>query len=212
LSDTRCALVLALQRRTQECTAPRRQATALISLGTTPAHCVPLRHSRVAQSHWIGLGHLLYHAPFGKRRWLITFLKYLLMSGVSLGINLGLTALLHELGGIREEFAFAISIGVVLVTNFLGLRYFVFPGQRGRIVGQFVLFVLSCSGFRASEYAAFLALHTWMGMAYPVSIFLILLASFLMKFFYYGAVIFSKPASGLATSQRVVASIEGDSC
>lgn len=126
--------------------------------------------------------------------------RFVLLSASSLALNLGLTIGLREGAGVPEEAAFAVALATVLATNFLGLRYFVYPGRGGPFRRQFGAFLASSAGFRGLEYLAFLALHTGLGLPYRPVLVAVLASSFLAKFFYYGAVVFARRAPSLVPS------------
>lgn len=110
-------------------------------------------------------------------------------------IALGLTALQHEVLGFSEELAFGITLVVVLMVGFLANRHLVFDAGAGDLRRQGTHYALASLAFRALQYLSFLALHTWLGMSYPLAITVVLWSWFFIKFFYYGARIF-KVADG----------------
>ena len=85
-------------------------------------------------------------------------------------IALGLTALQHEVLGFSEELAFGITLVVVLVVGFLANRHLVFDASAGDVRRQSAHYAVASLVFRALQYLSFLALHTWLGMAYPLAI------------------------------------------
>lgn len=117
-------------------------------------------------------------------------IRFGLVGVVIFGVALGLTALLHEALGLSEELAFGITLVVVLVGGFLANRHLVFNASAGDLRHQSVHYALASVVFRGLQYLSFLALHTWLGMAYPLAITIVLWSWFLIKFFYYGARIF----------------------
>jgi putative flippase GtrA len=120
-------------------------------------------------------------------------LRFALLGAVSFSANFGLTVLLHEVMGVREELAFALVLALTTVMNFVLMRTFVYPGRKGRLLAQFGLFVVSSLGFRSVEYACFLVFHTWLGLAYKLVLVGTLTTTFVTKFFYYGSVVFNRP-------------------
>lgn len=134
-------------------------------------------------------------------------IRFALQSALSFAMNFGLTVLLHEEVGMREEGAFALVLSLTTVMNFLLLRYFVYPGRHGAFFRQFGFFAASSLGFRCLEYALFLIFHTWLGFAYRLVIVGTLVTTFITKFFYYGAVVFSRrdretmPVKAVASSR-----------
>jgi putative flippase GtrA len=119
-------------------------------------------------------------------------LRFAILGAFSFSLNFGLTVLLHEVVGIREEFAFAFALALTTVMNFFAMRLFVYPGREGRILAQFGLFVVSSLSFRSLEYALFLVFHTWIGLPYKLVLVATLVTTFVTKFFYYGAVVFAR--------------------
>ncbi len=120
-------------------------------------------------------------------------IRFGLLSAGGFLLNLGLTTTLHEVLGVREELAFALALATVFVTNFLGLRYFVFRAGETSAARQLTLFGLSSLGFRSLEYAIFLLLHTWLAVFYPVAIVATLVASLLLKYVCFKRIIFVRP-------------------
>jgi putative flippase GtrA len=110
---------------------------------------------------------------------------------VTFGANIGLTAILHEGLGLAAEFAFAFSLGIVLIIGFVGCRYVIFEAaSEGNAKHQAFLFLLSSFGFRGAEYLTFLLLHTLLGVYYLTAIVASLILSFFAKFFFYRHVVF----------------------
>ena len=115
--------------------------------------------------------------------------RYLLMTGVSALVTLGIPALLHEVFGVGEELSVAISLVAAFCVNFLTTRLYVF-GSDGRVGPQLARFALVSAGFRLGEYLAFLVLHTWLGLMYLVALALVLMVSIVLKFFVYRRFVF----------------------
>lgn len=127
------------------------------------------------------------------------FVRFGLTSGLSFMINLGLTALLHEVVALSEEWAFAISLASVFLMNFLLLRHYVFDASSGDPRRQIALTAISSATFRGMEYLGFLLVHTMMSVHYLLAVGLVLGVSFLLKFFYYGNVVFANRGHGAAS-------------
>lgn len=127
-------------------------------------------------------------------------LRFALLGAVSFSANFGITVLLHEILGVREEIAFAVVLALTTVMNFVLMRTFVYPGRKGRLLAQFGLFVISSLGFRSLEYALFLVFHTWIGFAYKLVLVATLTTTFVTKFFYYGSVVFNRPDREVAAA------------
>jgi putative flippase GtrA len=125
--------------------------------------------------------------------------RYLINTGLSFAVNLGLTALLHEAMGVREELAYAVALAVVFVMNFLMFRFYVFDGRSDQPGKQVGLFLGTSIVFRLVEYLGFLLVHSVLGVYYLLAIVLVQGSTFVIKYFVYGGWIFkrtpSKPAA-----------------
>ena len=124
--------------------------------------------------------------------------RFAMLSGSSFLMNFGLTALLSEVARLRSEVSFLIALIVVFFVNFLAMRYWVYGGgcPRARFFPQMATFLGSSLGFRASEYAAFLVLHTALGLHYALAVPSILILASLAKFLFYRAAVFAvRPGS-----------------
>jgi putative flippase GtrA len=124
-----------------------------------------------------------------------SLLRFAVFTVISAALNFGLTIGLHEWLGLPEEAAYAIGLAVVFIVNFLGLRYYAFPGRGGRVGTQFAVYAVSSAAFRGAEYLAFLLLHTVLGVHYVVAMIVIQTASFVTKFLYYGRFVFVRRAA-----------------
>ena len=124
------------------------------------------------------------------------FARFGVLGGISFALNLAVTTGLHELAGVRAETAYAVALALVLLTNFVACRLWVFGDSHGRALDQGVLFLISSLAFRGAEYAAFLVLHTLAGLHYLAAIVLITAFSVATKFLHYRFVVFrASPAS-----------------
>lgn len=110
---------------------------------------------------------------------------------LSFSINVGLTAFLHEVLGVLEEIAFAISLVVAFIVNFITCRYYVFDGRSGDVRKQLLAHLVLSLFFRGTEYLGFLLLHTVMGLPYLLAVVTVLVVSFAAKFLFYKNVVFS---------------------
>ncbi len=144
------------------------------------------------------------------RRLAEAFGRFGLLGVASFSINLGLTAGLHELGGVREESAYAFSLAVVLATNFVACRYWVFRGSHGGVVTQGLAFLASSFAFRGSEYLAFLLLHTAAGLHYLVTIVVVTGFSTVVKFVHYRFIVFRDPAAEPPSGRSPQRGADGD--
>jgi putative flippase GtrA len=113
------------------------------------------------------------------------------LSGASFALNFGITVGLHQVLGAPEEAAFAVALVTVFVMNFLGMRYFVYPGEHRSVGKQLMLFAVSSGSFRGLEYLAFLALHTWLHYPYRLVLVVVLGTSFVAKYCYYKVFVFA---------------------
>ena len=110
--------------------------------------------------------------------------RFGMSSVASATISLGLPALLHEVFGIEQKVAVAISQTSVLLLNFLMIRLFVFRSQ-GAARRDLVHYVGSTVAFRGLEYLLFLALFELAGFYYLTALVLTLGTSTAIKFVWY---------------------------
>jgi putative flippase GtrA len=106
-------------------------------------------------------------------------------------VTLGTTAALHEMAGIPEVIAAAAGLAASLLVNFAVLRFFVFRGTELPLVRQAMMFLGSSGVFRGLEYSGFFVLHL-VGVHYLVGLVLVLGSSFVVKFFVYERLVFSR--------------------
>ena len=109
---------------------------------------------------------------------------------LKLGVNLGLTVLLHELLHVAEELAYAVALILVFSMNFLLSRHVVFSSASGNSVRQAVLFGISTLLFRSLEYLLFLFFHAALGLWYVGVIIGVSLPMMLIKFVILGKFVF----------------------
>jgi putative flippase GtrA len=113
------------------------------------------------------------------------------LGGVTLAMNVALTAFLHEVVRLSEEFAFALSLVTVFSISFVACRHGVFENARaGDPRSQAFFYLMSSLGFRGTEYIMFLLLHSFLGIYYIVALPTILIISFFAKFLYYRRIVF----------------------
>lgn len=72
--------------------------------------------------------------------------RFFQLSCVSFVTSFGLTLALHEWGQVPEEAAFAVALAVVLILNFVGMRWYIYEAQSGTILQQFGLYLCSAWG------------------------------------------------------------------
>jgi putative flippase GtrA len=137
----------------------------------------------------------------GSRRGRVSaeILRFLVSAGLSFGVNLGFTWLVHDIIGQRAELAFAVGQLSVFLLNFVVARYYVFQATGERPLRQFRKYVVTSLSFRGAEYLAYVALHSLLGIHYLLTATAVLSASFCLKFFVYRAAVFRRVPSALAS-------------
>lgn len=118
------------------------------------------------------------------------FTRYVIITGLSFVINLGLTVLLTEVLTFPEEVSYAVALATVFIMNFFFMRYYIYISLEDSAKRQFMLYALSAIGFRGLEYISFLMIHTWLGVQYAIAVIEIQVFSGLVKFFYYKVAVF----------------------
>ena len=104
-------------------------------------------------------------------------------------IGLAVSALCHEVLGMREEFAALIALAALIVTNFIVSRKLVFrsSGHMGRQLPRFIAVALVMRGI---EYVLFLALFRYVHIPYLVAMVATLVTSSAFKFVLYRTLVF----------------------
>lgn len=128
-------------------------------------------------------------------------LRYLVMSGVSAAMSLGIPFVLHEGLSVPPSIAVAIGLGTAFLVNFATAKHYVFK-RKGFAKAQFGRFTLVSFLFRLGEYLAFLVLHSVIGIEYMIANFSVLLASFALKFFVYKGFVFAHRSGRLGKAQE----------
>lgn len=118
--------------------------------------------------------------------------RYLLLSGLSFALTLGMTAALHEAFGVSPEISFAVALVVVFLSNFAGMRWWVFRGTSRPAVFQFMGFGLSSLSFRGLEYCGYLVLYRIAGIPYLAAAVATIGISFAVKYVVYDSWLFSR--------------------
>lgn len=124
--------------------------------------------------------------------------RYLVMSGMSAVLSLGLPFLLHEVFAVRPDIAVASGLAAAFVMNFFVARLFVFR-KKGPVKKQLGRFALVSFAFRSGEYLAFLFAHSVLGVQYMIATASVLFLSFCLKFFVYKIFVFIHPEKQLQT-------------
>lgn len=127
-------------------------------------------------------------APNPRRSWHHKVTKWAVLSAFSFLTSVGLTIALTELLGLAASASFGITLGTVLVLNFLGLRYFVFPDGRGSLVAQVGWFGSLSAVFRATEWVAFYLIERLHVIDYRALLIVVLVGSSMLKFLVYNRV------------------------
>jgi putative flippase GtrA len=122
-------------------------------------------------------------------------LRFCAVGAVSYGLGITLAALFHEIAGLSQEIAVAVSLAIVLGTNFFLARAFIFRSS-GRMGGELMRFVATSATMRGFEYLAFLGLLNGAGMNYLVALTTALVLSTCLKFVLYKKLVFRRPARG----------------
>ncbi|MFO1490447.1 MAG: GtrA family protein [Kiritimatiellia bacterium] len=115
---------------------------------------------------------------------------------LSFALNLGLTTLLKEVAGWRAGNAYSVALGVVLVVNFLVMRYKVFHSSATHPAKQLAGFAAGSLVFRALERLAFEGLHGRLGVQYQLAIVLISGVFAVLKYVFYGLTFFRPGREG----------------
>ena len=124
--------------------------------------------------------------------------RYLVMSGMSAVLSLGIPFLMHEGFAVRPDIAVACGLAAAFVMNFFTARLFVFR-KKGSVKQQLGRFALVSFAFRSGEYLAFLFLHSLLGVQYMIANASVLFLSFCLKFFVYKIFVFIHPEKQLQT-------------
>jgi putative flippase GtrA len=119
--------------------------------------------------------------------------RFLGMSALGFVLNPGITALLHEVGQVPVNIAYAVALCTVFVVNFLLLRYIIYGKTTGSPHGQLAGFAASTLAFRIGEYILFLTLSAFIKVHYIVLIIGISVVFTVLKYLFYGSTIF-RPA------------------
>lgn len=110
---------------------------------------------------------------------------------IALLANIAVTAMLREWVGLAVELAYAGGYTTVLIISFLLCRHAVFDAADGDLNRQFTVFVVSSVFFRGMEFAANVVCYKLFAIQYLWALVMIQSLSFVIKFFYYRAVVFS---------------------
>jgi putative flippase GtrA len=118
--------------------------------------------------------------------------RFVALGAASFSLNLGVTAVLHELFGVPPEACFAVALVTVFCVNFMAMRWWVFRGSPRPWLAQLVGYGLSSLFFRGGEYLGYLLLYRLAGIPYLVAALVVLSVSFGLKYFVYGSWLFAR--------------------
>ncbi len=120
--------------------------------------------------------------------------RYLMASGLSACITLGMPFVLHEVFGVAEQIAVGIALVIAFVANFLMAKTFVF-NSNGSHLRELTLFAGASLFFRSFEYLLFLALFDLLHLYYMLALIIVLPTSGIFKFIVYKFVVFKPQAA-----------------
>ena len=115
---------------------------------------------------------------------------FVLASGIGFGINVGLTAFLHEILGISPGISFAVALACAYAVNFFNNRRWVFASD-AEAFPQVVKFLSVSLVFRLAEYLVFVLLHIILGLHYLLAVLISLFSFYFIKFFVYKKLVFT---------------------
>lgn len=116
-------------------------------------------------------------------------LRFAAVGILSYSLGAGLAYAFKEWAGFRAEVAVALSLTILLLTNFGLNRQFVFRSQ-GALPRAFLRFAITSALMRAAEYVLFLAGFRWLDLGYLYAFTLALVISNGMKFVLYRQLVF----------------------
>jgi putative flippase GtrA len=117
------------------------------------------------------------------------------LTGLSFVLNLGLTTFLHKVAGWSPGNAYSLALGVVLVVNFLVMRYKIFHSSATHPAKQLAGFLGGSLLFRSLERLSFSWVHDRWGVQYQLAIVLISGVFAVIKYVFYGLTFFRPKSS-----------------
>jgi len=132
---------------------------------------------------------------------LFEWLRFVGAGVVSYLLGAGLSWLLKEFFNLPSEAAVAISLCVMLVTNYALNRIFVFRAGSGT-TGGFLRFAVTSGAMRGVEYLIFLGLLHYAGLNYLVAFSGALVISNVAKFLLYRTVVFGSTRESAKESAK----------
>ncbi len=127
------------------------------------------------------------------------FIGFITLSALSFAVNIGITALCHELLHLPEELAYAIALVTIFWQNFLLCRYVVFRSSHRPFWPQVGAFTAATIQFRLAEYLVWLLLLHLLHLHYLVAVILVSGFFTILKFFFLGNRVF--PGTGDTITQ-----------
>ncbi len=121
--------------------------------------------------------------------------RYLVMTGLSACLTMGLPVVLHEIFGLSEEASVAVALLTAFVVNFITLRRVVFRSA-GRPTAELLRFFWTGLAFRGGEYLAFLILLSLLRLHYVLALAIVLALSISLKFLCYRSFVFRSAEVG----------------
>ncbi len=121
------------------------------------------------------------------------FVHFGASGGLIFCTNLAVTALCHEFIGVPVNLAYICGFITTMFVSFLLCRHVIFDAASGDVKYQFLIFFFSSIFFRGFEYLSVVALHSMFQTHYLVALASIQIISFIIKFFYYRGMVFTKP-------------------
>lgn len=128
--------------------------------------------------------------------------RFTSVAAVGFPLNLAVTAFVHEILGASEELAFAVALITLFVFYFVANRHFTFRATGGDARRQLLRYAVFSALFRFAEFLGFLVVHTVFEVQYLIAAIAILGTSFVLKFHFYGGVVFTE-VPGEADERRV---------
>lgn len=122
------------------------------------------------------------------------FARFAAVGVVVFPVNVGVTALLHEVAGLAEEAAFAIALVLVFAIGFAANRHLVFRAGAGRADRQLARYLVASLAFRGLQFASFVVVHTWLGVPYLLGVVAVLGFWLVVKFAVFRSFVFTDPA------------------
>jgi putative flippase GtrA len=119
-------------------------------------------------------------------------IRYTISSAASFVISFGTPIFLHEAVAVAPQLAVAIGLILAFVFNFLSGKYFIYRSG-GPIWREFASYAVVNAAFRGLEYGCFTLLYLNLGLKYYIANFVVILASFPIKFFVYNFTVYATP-------------------